>query len=34
MYQYFMDSPIGRLRLVENDGFIKEISRPMCREPG
>ena len=27
MYQYFMDSPIGRLRLVESDGFIKEISR-------
>lgn len=27
MYQYFMDSPIGRLRLVEKDGFIKEISQ-------
>lgn len=26
MYQYFMDSPIGRLRLVENNGFVKEIS--------
>ena len=27
MYQHFMDSPIGKLRLVEDDGFIKEISR-------
>ena len=27
MYQSFMDSPIGRLRLVEKDGFIKEISQ-------
>ena len=27
MYQHFMDSPIGRLRLVEDGGFIKEISR-------
>lgn len=26
MYQYFMDSPLGRLRLVEDDGYIKEIS--------
>lgn len=27
MYQYFMDSPLGRLRLVENEGYIKEISQ-------
>lgn len=27
MYQCFMDSPVGRLRLVEAKGFIKEISR-------
>lgn len=27
MYQYFFDSPVGQLRLVENDGFIKEISK-------
>lgn len=27
MYQYFFDSPIGQLRIVENDGFIKEISK-------
>lgn len=26
MYQYFMASPIGKLRLVEDGGFIKEIS--------
>lgn len=26
MYQYFMTSPIGKLRLVEDGGFIKEIS--------
>lgn len=26
MYQYFMDTPLGRLRLVESEGFIKEIS--------
>lgn len=26
MYQYFMASPIGKLRLVEDAGFIKEIS--------
>ncbi|MDD3221333.1 MAG: methylated-DNA--[protein]-cysteine S-methyltransferase [Clostridia bacterium] len=26
MYQYFMNSPIGQLRLVEDKGFIKEIS--------
>ena len=27
MYQYFFDSPVGRLRLVESHGFIKEISK-------
>lgn len=26
MYQYFMASPIGKLRLVEDAGFITEIS--------
>ena len=26
MYQFFMSSPIGKLRLVESGGFLKEIS--------
>ena len=26
MYQMFMDSPVGRLRIVETQGFLKEIS--------
>ncbi len=26
MYQMFMDSPIGQLRIVEHDGWIKEVS--------
>ena len=26
MYQFFMNSPIGKLRLVESGGFLKEIS--------
>ena len=32
MYQMFMESPIGRLRIVEHDGQIKEIS--MADLPG
>lgn len=32
MYQIFMDSPIGRLRIVEHEGQIKEIS--MADLPG
>ena len=30
MYQHFMESPIGRLRIVEHNGEIMEISR--CNE--
>ena len=26
MYQIFMDSPIGKIRIVEHEGQIKEIS--------
>ena len=26
MYQMFMDSPVGQLRIVEHDGWIKEVS--------
>ena len=32
MYQMFMDTPIGRLRIVEHEGQIKEIS--MADLPG
>ena len=32
MYQIFMDSPIGKIRIVEHEGQIKEINRGQCEK--